>query len=274
MIFDSHVHFWKYNPQRDLWINESMGAIKKDFSPEDYKVAIQDQDVKGCIAVQADQSEEETVFLLKLAEENEVIKGVVGWVDLTAGNVAEKLEKFSQNKYLKGIRYVLQDKENDFCLNKTFLNGISKLQQFNLTYDILVDYRQLNSIIHLAEDFPEQPFVLDHLGKPDIKNIKYQDWKQNIERLAEFPNVHCKISGMVTEADWKNWKPENFKPYLDTVFSLFGTERIFFGSDWPVCTLAGDYESVTNLMKDYTSIFSTSEKEAIFYKNAQKFYNI
>ncbi|MDT0675270.1 amidohydrolase family protein [Autumnicola musiva] len=274
MIFDAHVHFWNYNPQRDVWIDKNMGAITRDFLPEDYLEAIKNHEVNGCIAVQADQSEEETEFLLKLAEKHKFIKGVVGWVDLTAEDVAEKLKKFSQNKNLKGIRYVLQDKENDFCLNQTFLNGISKLQNFDLTYDILVDHRQLNSVIHLVEDFPEQPFVLDHLGKPDIKNIKYQDWKKNIERLAEFRNVQCKLSGMVTEADWQSWKPENFKPYLDTVFTYFGTERVFFGSDWPVCKLAGDYQAVVKLMQDYTSLFSKSEKEAIFYKNAQKFYKI
>ncbi|WP_373057334.1 amidohydrolase [Zunongwangia sp. H14] len=274
MIFDAHVHFWNYNPQRDIWINENMEAIKRNFSPEDYQQAVQGQEVQGCMAVQAAELEEETEFLLKLAEEHDIIKGVVGWVDLTAEDVAEKLESFSSNPYLKGIRYVLQDKENDFCLNKTFLSGISKLQAYELTYDILVDHRQLNSVIHLVKDFPGQPFVLDHLGKPDIKNIKFQEWKKNIERLAEFPNLHCKLSGLITEADWKSWKPENFKPYLDTVFTFFGTERVFFGSDWPVCNLAGDYDAVTALLADYTSIFSKSEKEAIFYENALRFYNI
>ncbi|MDT0689707.1 amidohydrolase family protein [Salegentibacter sp. F188] len=274
MVLDAHVHFWNYDPNRDTWITEEMRALKRQLSPEDYKSTTENLNISGCIAVQADESEEETQFLLDLAEKHDVIRAVLGWVDLSAEDVEVKLKKFSKNRLLKGIRCILQDKNDDFMLSKGFLNGISKLQQYKLTYDILVHHLQLEKAIKLVEKFPKQPFILDHLGKPDIKNGNYRHWEQNIAELAQFENVHCKISGMVTEADWNNWKKEDFEFCLDTVFSAFGINKVVFASDWPVCNLAGNFSRVLDLVQTFTANFNKAEKEAFYYKNAQKFYKI
>lgn len=273
MIFDAHVHFWKYDPQRDTWIDHEMGKLKRNFLPADYKKLLNNYQIDGCIAVQADQSEEETIFLLNLAESNPFIKGVVGWLDLCGKNLEPRLKHFSENPLFKGVRYVLQDKNPNFILGNQFLNGIAQLAKFNLTYDILVYPEQLKAVNQLVAKFPEQPFVIDHLAKPHIKEANINSWQQEIKKVAQFHNVHCKISGLITEADWKNWKKEDFTEYLDVVFTAFGIDRVFFASDWPVCKLAGTYAEVVEIIRNYMKDFTDSEREAVFLKNAQKFYN-
>ena len=274
MKIDAHQHFWKYNPIKNAWIDESMKVIRRDFLPKDLKPILSENKIDGCIAVQADQSEAETLFLLKLAEKNSFIKGVVGWVDLCAENIEDRLKYFSKYKKLSGVRHIVQGEPNDFMLRADFQNGISKLKQFNLTYDILVFPTQLFAAIELVKKFPDQLFVIDHIAKPEIKEGKIDSWKNNMERIAKYPNVYCKISGMVTEADLQHWKKEDIIPYLDVVFRAFGTGRIMYGSDWPVCLLAASYKEQLNIVEDYIAEFSTEDKTKIMGENASHFYNL
>jgi len=274
MKIDAHQHFWIYNSVRDSWIDERMKVIQKDFLPELLVPILEQHDIDGCIAVQADQSEEETQFLLDLASNNAVVKGVVGWVDLCADTIEERLAHFSKNKLFKGVRHIVQAEANDFMLGANFQHGISKLEQFGLTYDILIIPEQLPAAIALVQKFPKQQFVINHIAKPYIKDAKMDAWKDNMKALSKFPNVFCKLSGMVTEADWQNWTPEDFTKYMDVVFDAFGVNRIMYGSDWPVCLLAANYSGQLEVLKCYISRFSESEKANIMGNNAIKFYNL
>lgn len=274
MTIDSHQHFWKYDPIRDAWIDDSMQVIRKDFLPQDLQPILKQNNIDGCIAVQADQSETETEFLLRCAQTNPFIKGVVGWVDLLKNNVEDRLAHYSQNNLFKGVRHIVQAEANDFMLREDFQNGISKLEQFNLTYDILVFPPQLKAAIALVNKFPNQKFVLDHIAKPYIKDGKIDGWKQDIQELAKTPNVHCKVSGMVTEADLTGFETSDFIPYLDVVFEAFGTDRILYGSDWPVCLLAATYHEQLNIVQHYVADFSSKDQEKIMGLNAGSFYNL
>ena len=274
MKLDSHQHFWKYSPQQHNWIDDSMVSLKRDFLPNDLEPHLIENKIEACVVVQADQSEKETEFLLELATQYEFIKGVVGWVDLRAKNVEERLQFYSQNQYFKGVRHIVQSEKQDFLLDPAFQNGIGKLGNLNLTYDLLIYSHQIGAAIKLVSQFPNQKFVLDHLAKPNIKNGKIDPWKNQIQRLAQFSNVSCKISGMVTEADHSQWKPSDFIPYLDIVFDAFGENRILFGSDWPVCLLAASYQEVYQLITDYTANFSLEQRDKLFGANAERFYNI
>lgn len=274
MKLDSHQHFWKYSPQQHNWIDDSMVSLKRDFLPNDLEPHLIENKIEACVVVQADQSEKETEFLLELATQYEFIKGVVGWVDLRAKNVEERLQFYSQNQYFKGVRHIVQSEKQDFLLDPAFQNGIGKLGNLNLTYDLLIYSHQIEAAIKLVSQFPNQKFVLDHLAKPNIKNGKIDPWKNQIQRMAQFSNVSCKISGMVTEADHAQWKPSDFIPYLDIVFDAFGENRILFGSDWPVCLLAASYQEVYQLITDYTVNFSLEQRDKLFGANAERFYNI
>lgn len=275
MEIDAHQHFWEYDPGKHSWINEQMSALKRDFLPSDLKQEMDKVGVKGCVAVQADQSEAETEFLLELAEKHDYIRGVVGWLDIRAENLRERLEHYVQYDALKGLRHIVQDEPDDrFLLKPDFLRGIEILGSFDLTYDILIYARHLPVAIEFASRFPDQKFVLDHIAKPEIGDQKIDEWAEGIREIAAHPKLHCKISGMVTEADWENWKKEDFKPYLEVVFDAFGPERLMFGSDWPVCTLAAEYEEVYGLLEAYMEPLAEEEKQMILGGNAQQFYNL
>lgn len=271
---DAHQHFWKFDPVRDSWIDETMQKIQRDFLPEDLLPLLQENQFSGCVAVQASQSEDETNFLVNLAAKNDFIKGVVGWVDLRDVTIEERLKDFSSNKIIKGFRHVVQGESDDFMLRKDFQNGIAALKQFNYTYDILIFHRQLPAAISLANQFPDQSFVIDHIAKPDIKSGDILSWKKGIEEIAKAENVWCKISGMVTEADWKTWKTDDLKPYLDVVFENFSTDKLMFGSDWPVCNVASDYAEVVKTLEDYISQLSLPNQNKIWHENATSFYKI
>ena len=271
---DSHQHFWIFDPVRDSWIDESMQRIQRDFLPQDLSPVLERNNFKGCVAVQADQTEAQTHFLLDLAKQNDFIKGVVGWVDLLDKNVADRLDFFSTEKKLKGFRHVVQGEADDFMLRDDFRRGIAALKTHNYTYDILVFHRQLPAAIDLTNRFPHQAFVLDHIAKPDIKSGEIQSWKENIIELAKAENVLCKISGMVTEANWKTWTPDDLKPYLDVVFENFTSERLMFGSDWPVCLVASEYELVVKTLEDYITQLPIAQQELIWFKNAERFYGL
>ena len=271
---DAHQHFWKFDPVRDSWIDESMQKIQRDFLPEDLLPLLQENQFSGCVAVQASQSEDETNFLVNLAAKNDFIKGVVGWVDLRGVTIEERLNHFSSNKIIKGFRHVVQGESDDFMLRKDFQNGISALKEFNFTYDILIFHRQLPAAIELVNQFPDQPFVIDHIAKPDIKSGDILSWKKGIQEISKAENVFCKISGMVTEADWKNWKTDDLKPYLDVIFENFSADKLMFGSDWPVLDVASDYTEVVKTLENYMALLTVENQNKIWYENAISFYKL
>jgi L-fuconolactonase len=274
MRIDAHQHFWHYNPARDAWITDKMAVLKNDFLPDQLLTELEANDIASCIAVQADQSETETLFLLDLAHQYKIVQGVVGWVDLCAVNTAERVQELAQDPKLCGFRHILQAEADEFMLRPEFLRGIECLggDKTGLTYDILIYSRQLPSAIELVAKFPGQPFVLDHIGKPPIKEGGYHSWAGDLRMLAENKNVFCKLSGLVTEADWQHWTAGDFKSYLDLVLEVFGVDRVMFGSDWPVCLLAARYEQVVQLIADYVQSFSNSDQQKIFGLNAGRFY--
>lgn len=275
MRIDAHQHFWQYNPAEHVWMTGEMGGLKRDFLPSDLKPLLDAAGFDACIAVQARQSLEETRWLLQLAEENSFVRGVVGWVDLCSPELPEKLEQFAANPRLVGVRHVVQDEPDDgFMLRDDFQRGIAQLAEFQLAYDILVFPRQLPAAIKLVERFPGQRFVLDHIAKPSIAEGAIANWERDLRSLAAFPNVYCKVSGMVTEAHWNQWKPGDFRPYLEVVFEAFGVDRLMIGSDWPVCTLAADYNAAVGLVLDYLDQLHPSDREKVLGLNAAAFYGI
>ena len=277
---DSHQHFWIFNAERDSWITDEMSVIKKDFLPQQLKTILEENDFDGCVTVQSDQSENENIFQLINAEENNFVKGVVGWVDLQAEDVKERLAYYSQFKKMKGFRHVLQgEAKRDLMLKPEFLRGIEALQEYNFTYDILIFPDQLKFTEEFVVKFPNQKFVIDHLAKPYIKGKEITDpmntaWKKDMQQVSKYENVFCKISGFVTEADIKNWKEEDFIPYFDVVVESFGINRIMFGSDWPVCLTGAEYSTIVNILKKYFSSFTQNEKDQFFGTNAINFYNL
>lgn len=277
MTIDSHQHFWIYDAVRDAWINDQMTRIRQNFLPEDLFPMLKANGVDGCVAVQADQSEAETLFLLALAEKySGFVKGVVGWVDLRAVNLYEKLEYYSQYELLKGFRHVAQAEPDDFLARPEVIKGIRQLTAFDFTYDILIYPTQLKAALHLVRELPQVDFVVDHLAKPYIKDQKINTWSNYMRQLAAQPHVLCKVSGMVTEADWQYWTKKDFYPYLDVLFESFGPDRLMFGSDWPVCLVAAEYEQVIGLVRDYmTNVgFSASDQAKVFGENATRFYRL
>lgn len=274
MRIDAHQHFWRFNPARDGWITEEMAAIRRDFLPGDLVPELDANGVEATVAVQADQSEAETEFLLGLAEGNKRIAGVVGWLDLRSRQIEARLEHFSRFKKLRGVRHIAQAEADDrFLVRRDFVRGVALLKQFQLTYDILIYPRQLPAAIELVGKLPEQKFVVDHLAKPEIEAKKLEPWAAQMRELAGNPNVHCKLSGMVTEADWGNWTGD-FEPYLDVVFEAFGPERVMFGSDWPVCLVAASYGQVMQLFERYVERHAADRRAAIFGGNAIAFYGL
>ena len=272
---DSHQHFWQYNPQKHGWITDDMKVIQRDFLPSDLQPILQKNNIDGCISVQADQTETETEFLLELSDNHDFIKGIVGWVDLQVANIDERLVYYNQFKKLKGFRHIVQSEtDSEFMLRPKFKNGIIALSLYDFTYDILIYHYQLEQAIQFVALFPNQKFVLDHLGKPDIKSGEYALWQTNIKKLALHQNVFCKISGMITEGEWDDWKPSDFTVYLDIIVKAFGTDRLMYGSDFPVCTLAATYEEQLNIITAYFSTFTNLEKQKIMGDNALKFYGI
>lgn len=274
-IIDSHQHFWKYRKESHSWITDEMAAIRKDFQPEDLQPVYEEHGILGCVAVQADQTLEETHTLLELAEKFSFIQGVVGWVDLSNAYLETEIETLwaGKNK-LKGFRHVLQGEEPEFMLQSSFIEGIRTIGRMGYTYDILIYPHLLPAAIELVSKLPDVNFILDHIAKPVITKSLIDEWAGGIHALADFENVSCKISGMVTEADYVHWRYEDFVPYLDVVARAFGSGRLMFGSDWPVCLVAGAYGEVLNIPMRYFENWSVSEKEDIFYNNAMRTYKL
>jgi L-fuconolactonase len=272
---DSHQHFWLYNKERHAWMDDSMHACQKDFLPADVQPVLRQNGIEGCVTIQADQTEAENDFLLALAEKNHFIKGVVGWVDLCADNIEDRLDHYSQIKLMKGFRHILQaEHDTRFMLNAKFMHGIGLLNKYGFTYDILIQPDHLPYAGEFVAAFLDQHFVIDHLAKPYIKAGKLNGWKEDLQAIAAYPNVSCKVSGMITEANWQSWEPGDFTPYLDVVFNAFGPNRVMYGSDWPVCNVAGGYTGALRAVTYYIDGLTCNEQELFWGKNAIKFYRL
>jgi L-fuconolactonase len=272
MRLDAHQHFWSYDAAQYPWIPPG-SPLHRSWLPDDLAALHQPLGFDGSIAVQARQVVGESDWLLGLADKHANVQGVVGWVDLRSDRVEEDIARLAAHPKFVGVRHVVQEEpDDDFMLGKDFQRGISKLRAHGLTYDILIYPKQLEAAIRLAENFPQQPFVLDHLAKPHIKDGALEPWKSQLRRLAKFPNVHCKVSGMLTEADHQAWRAEQFRPYLDTVFEAFGPARLMYGSDWPVCLFAGSYEQAFRLVDDYARGLTDVERAGLFGGNCARFY--
>ncbi len=272
---DSHQHFWYFDPVRDSWITDDMADIQRDFLPLHLQPLLQQHGFDGCVVVQASQSAAETQLQLRHANDYDFIKGVVGWVDLQADNVAAKLSYYQQFDKLKGFRHVLQgEADRALMLRPAFRRGIAALGRYGYTYDLLILPDQLGYAAELAAAFPNQPFVVDHIAKPLIKAQEINDWRRDIQQLAAHDNVWCKVSGLVTEADWQHWQPQDFRPYLDVVFAAFGPQRVLYGSDWPVCNVAGGYSRALGMLEAYMQPFSAAEQAQFWGDNAVRFYGL
>jgi len=272
---DAHQHFWRYSPVDHAWMTEAMGALKHDFLPPQLQPLLRVADFDGCVAVQASQTLDETRWLLELAEEYAFIRGVVGWVDLRSDAVDEELAEFAGNPKLVGVRHVVQDEPDDrFLMGAEFRRGIGRLADVGLAYDLLLYPKHLPVAVELVREFPEQRFVLDHIAKPRIADEVLSPWDDDLKRLAEFPNVACKLSGMVTEAKWSGWRREDFDPYLEQALEAFGASRLMIGSDWPVCTLAADYAVAMGIVADFVGRLSVPERDGILGGNCARVYGI
>jgi len=272
---DAHQHYWRYNAEEYVWIDESMAALRRDFLPEDLSPELERNGFDGSVLVQVRQTLEETRWFLELAERSPKIVGVVGWVDLCSNDCRSQLERFAKYPKFVGVRHIVQSEPDErFLLREEFGRGIALLEEFDLAYDILIYTKHLPVTAEFVEQFPRQRFVLDHLAKPPIKNREIDEWARGIRRLAAFPNVFCKLSGLVTEADWQHWTPEDIHPYLDVAFEAFGSARLMVGSDWPVCLVAGTYRRVMNVVSKYLERHSSETQDAVLGGNARQFWRL
>ena len=275
MRLDAHQHFWIYREADYDWIGPGMELLKRDRLPADLAPLLQAAQLDGAIAVQARSTLEETEWLLQLADLSPIVKGVVGWIDLCSPDAHAQLKRFSTHPRLCGVRHIVQSEPDDrFMLREDFLHGLALLSEFNLAYDILIFPRHLPVAYELAARFPNQTFVLDHIAKPFIKDRVLDPWAHDLRRLASLPNIYCKVSGLLTEADWQKWSPADFQPYLDAVFDAFEPRRIMFGSDWPVCTLAGSYAEVKALLAEYTRSLSAADLIEVWGGAAERAYRL
>lgn len=276
MYIDAHHHLWKFDPVEYDWIDDSMAALKKDFLIRELEKTLHHNGFSSSIAVQARQSMEETLWLLELAEQTSLIKGVVGWIDLKSDTLAQQLDALADHKKLVGFRHVIQgEADPGFMQNPDFILGLQMLADRDYRYDLLIFAHQLPAATQMLEQVPDLHVVIDHIAKPDIRSKSdFDTWQQNIAVLADKPNCYCKLSGMVTEADWFNWHSDDFHPFMKTVLDLFGQNKIMFGSDWPVCLAAAEYSQVKALVLDFIIENAPHAKDLILGQNAQEFYQL
>jgi len=272
---DSHQHFWRYTPAEYGWIDDAMAVLRRDFLPADLRPELEAAGLTGCIAVQTRQTLAETRFLLELAHHHKEIRGVVGWVDLLAADVEAQLREFTRNKHFVGVRHIAQaESDPRFLVCEPFLHGIAALSTTDLVYDVLVYPHQLPAAVELAQRFPGQRFVLDHLGKPDLRRADLGEWARQVKALAGSANVACKLSGLVTEADWHQWSPATLRPSFDVVLAAFGPGRLLFGSDWPVCLCASDYRRWFDTVQGWLADLAEAERAAVLGGNAVRTYHL
>jgi L-fuconolactonase len=274
MRVDAHQHFWRYHPQRDAWITDAMQVLRHNFLPADLQPLLAAHHFDGCVAVQADQSEAETRFLLDLARQHDFILGVVGWVDLRAPDLSDRLAVYKSEKKLKGFRHIVQAEPSGFLLQPIFTHGVKLIGRLGYTYDLLVYHHQLPDARVFVQECSDQKIVMDHLAKPAVKSQQFDAWAKAMQAIAKNPNVYCKLSGLVTEADWANWKPADFTRYLQLVMDCFGVDRVMYGSDWPVCLLAASYPQQLEVVDNFFNTFSAADKRKVFGENAERFYNL
>ncbi len=274
MRVDAHQHFWRYSAEEYDWIDDSMQGLKRDCLPVDLQPLLAANGLDACVAVQARQSDAETDWLLELAAQNDFIAGVVGWTDLSNPELETRLAHYATSTKLKGFRHVLQGEEDGFMLEPEFIAGVAKLAESGLCYDILVFERQLESVRTLVSELPVMPLVIDHIAKPDIANGSYNGWARHMADIAQNEHVYCKVSGMVTEADWQGWSNATFERYLGRVFECFGENRVMFGSDWPVCTVAGGYASIVGIVAEFVAKQCHAAEAAVFGGTATRFYTL
>ncbi|NND05628.1 MAG: amidohydrolase family protein [Saprospiraceae bacterium] len=275
MIIDAHQHFWKYQPEEDSWLHpEEMAVIRRDFTPSDLKPILDKNHVDATVAVQVGQDLRENQFLLGLAKEFPFIAAVVGWIELKATNLQEQLEHLSSAKKLVGFRHILQAEPPGYMSDPNFIAGVRMLGQLGFTYDLLIYESQLDEACYFVSQLDQQKIIIDHLAKPAIREKSFKDWQTCMRKLSAYPNVYCKLSGIVTEASWSSWSFEDLEPYLQEVLALFGAKRCVFGSDWPVCTLAASYEEVIDIVRAFISTLSKSEQSDVMGDNCRRFYGI
>jgi|SRR5690606_29639790 len=275
MKIDSHLHFWNYDAVKDAWITDEMDVLKNDYVPRQLLPLCANEGIDAGVAVQADQSENETEYLVGFSREFNFIKGVVGWVDLRAQNISDRLDYFSQYHIVKGYRHIIQaEAQEDFLLRADFCSGIAELSRRGLTYDVLIYPRHLAYALDFVRKFPDLRLVIDHIAKPDIRGGQFEDWKKALEPFGKEQNVYCKIAGLTTQADWKSWAYGDFTRYLDTVLSIFGADRLMFGSDWPVCLVGADYKQTCHVLANYIEQLSKNEQKKIWGENCIQFYNL
>lgn len=275
MRVDSHQHFWRYTPAEYGWIDDSMAALRRDFLPAELRREMEGVAMDACIAVQARQTEGETRWLLEIADAHPFVAGVIGWADLQADDAAEQLQRFVGHPKLVGLRHIVQAEPDDrFMLRPAFCRGLSLLEERNLTYDILIYPKHLRTAAELVARFPRQRFVLDHVAKPEIRKSEMRDWADGLRAIASFPLVFCKLSGLVTEADWTRWTASDIRPYLDIAYECFGADRLLVGSDWPVCTVAADYHRTIALVDDYMCDKPAAERDAVMGGNAARVWRL
>ena len=277
MRIDAHQHFWSYtdNPNDFAWMTDEYSVLRRNFLPADLEPLLNDGNLSACIAVQAREVPQETDFLLALAETNPFVRGVVGWVDLCADNIAAVLETYTAKPALKGFRMLIHDRSDpDFAASDAHARGIGLLAEYGWTYDLLLRTIHLPAALKLVDRFPEQRFVIDHIAKPKFDGSDWTPWLAGMQEMAKRENVYCKLSGLVTEAEWSQWQSVDYGRYLDVVFAAFGANRCMFGSDWPVCTCAADYSSVLATLDNWARALSNDEQRAIFGQTCAHFYSL
>jgi len=274
MRVDAHHHLWRYTEQEYGWIDDSMQPLRRDYLPAEFYDLMNAAGVHGGIAVQARQTLEETRWLLELAAKWPAIRGVVGWAPIGANSFRDTLDELRLNPVLRGLRHVVQAEPDGFLDNVNFNRGIDALRGTGLVYDLLIFARQLAEATRFVDRHPAQTFVLDHIAKPDIAGSGFQVWNASIRELAGRDNVVCKLSGVVTEADWRCWTPELLFPYFETVLEVFGPSRLMVGSDWPVLTLACDYTQWWRVVEGWLAPLSSGERDLIEGGVASRIYRL
>ncbi len=275
MIVDSHQHFWQVGRFNYPWMTPESDGLCRDFLPDVLRPVLESNGVGQTILVQASNSLEEARWLLQLADEHPFIVGVVGWVDLQSRDVASQLDEFVTHAKFKGVRHLVESEPNDNWLSQAdVIQGLQQLASRNLTYDLLVQPRHLKYALATVSECSNLRFVLDHLAKPPVATGEIDEWARALKPLAACPNVWCKLSGLVTEADWTTWQVEDLRPFVETALEYFGSQRMMFGSDWPVCLLAATYERVLEACQKLLANLEEKDRQHIFSKNALEFYRI
>ena len=275
MLTDSHQHFWQVGRFDYPWMTSELGVLYRDYLPDELAPILSRNGVSKTVLVQASNSVAESHWLLNLANENSFIAGVVGWVDLMSPIVDAQLDELSAHSKFKGVRHLVESEpDDDWLIQPSVLSGLRQLSRYRLSYDLLVHTRHLKYVLQVVESVPELAFVIDHLAKPPIAKNEMKEWSQALKPLASYPNVHCKLSGLVTEANWTSWKSDDLRPFVEYALELFGTERLMFGSDYPVCLLAASYDRVLDAFQEILEPLSDADREKIFSNNAAKFYRL